>query len=158
MRDGIHIIFILNKCTYSQSTGGRMIWRSEPVVPHSVDDLVTFRQGGSIIATTSETVVAVDSVNGLVQWEGSTPPEVHFSYRSLTASYVLAVDPGGHEQRTEAQAYFYDHRNGSGMISQNGGLLSLGEPTDLRRVLPVNGAVVLQDGTSIYYFGQETQP
>jgi len=124
-------------------------WESEPLVPRSDDDLTVMLQDAGVIVASSTTVSGVDSVNGLTLWRGTTSDDPRFVTRRLTRAYVLSVDQPREPRDAVATAYFYDHRNGSGVIARDGGALRLGSLADVRAVLALDGSLVIQSGTAI---------
>ena len=69
--------------------------------------------------------------------------------RLLTGSYVIAVDVGGGPLEAESVAYFYDHRNASGIIARDGGAVKLGRLDEVRTVVATDGALLIQSGSTI---------
>jgi len=128
---------------------GATSWESEPLVPRSDDDLIVALQGASVIVTSTSTVSGVDAVNGLTLWRGTTPDDPRFIARRLGRSFVLAVDAPREPRDAVATVYFYDHRNGSGVIARDGGALTLGSLADIRTVLALDGSLVIQSGSTI---------
>ena len=69
--------------------------------------------------------------------------------RSITRSFVVAVDLADGRQHDEAVAYFYDHRHASGLIPQ-GGAPNLGRLENVRATMAVDGALLIQTGSTIH--------
>ena len=128
---------------------GHQLWESERLAGRGDDDLTVQREGNSIIVSTASSVGAVDAVTGLTLWRGATPQHPRFITRLLTRSYVVAVDVPNGFAEAESIAYFYDHRNASGLIPPDGGALKLGSFSDVRAVMAVDGALLIQAGTTI---------
>ncbi|MGB2984444.1 MAG: PQQ-binding-like beta-propeller repeat protein, partial [Phycisphaerae bacterium] len=128
---------------------GRRLWESERLVPRGDDDLTVDLQGGSVIVSSASSVSAVDAVTGLTLWRGTAPQHPRFVSRLLTRSYVVAVDVSDGLLEADGVAYFYDHRNASGVIAREGGALTLGSLSDVRAVLATDGALLIQTGSTI---------
>ena len=126
---------------------GRSVWESEPLVPRGADELAVFVEGGNVIVGSTSSVSAVDAVTGLTLWRGTTPERPRLVSRIPTQAYIVTVDlPRGGGEGT---AYFYDHRNASGLIPLDGGVLPLGNLKDARTVLALDGALMVQSGDAI---------
>ena len=93
---------------------------------------------------------AVDSVTGLTLWRGTTPEHCRLVSRLITDAYVAAVDLSDGLREGRSAAYFYDHRNASGVIPRDGGAPDLGPLTDVRTVLALDHALVIQTGSTIH--------
>ncbi len=128
---------------------GRVAWESERLIPRSHDDLSVALAGGSVVVSSSTSISAVDAVAGLTLWRGTTPENSRFVSRLLTRSYVVAIDVPDEKEQRESVAYFYDHRNASGIIPRNGGVHRLGKLEDIREILAVDGGILIQTGTTI---------
>jgi outer membrane protein assembly factor BamB len=134
---------------------GRVLWQSEQLTRRGDDDLTVRRQDANIILSTVSSVSAVDAVTGLTLWQGTTPERPRFAARLLTGSYVIAVDVPGELPESECAAYFYDHRNASGMIARDGGAAPLGRLTDVRTILALDNALLIQTGSTIHRWSPE---
>lgn len=128
---------------------GRTLWRSEALSLRSDDQLAQARIEGSIVASTSVAVAAVDEVTGVTLWKGSIPEGVRFVRSILTESYVAAVHIPEEAQQLESVAYFYDHRNASGVIPSPGGATPLGHLADVRAIMAVDGGLLIQTGSNL---------
>ena len=69
--------------------------------------------------------------------------------RLLTDAYVAVVDLSDGLREGRSAAYFYDHRNASGVIPKDGGAPDLGPLSDVRAVLVLDHALVIQSGSTI---------
>jgi len=128
---------------------GRLVWQSEKLVQRGEDDLTVQREGGSLIVSTTSSVSAVDSVTGLTLWRGTAPERCRLVSRLITDAYVAAVDLSDGLREGRAAAYFYDHRNASGVIPRDGGAPDLGPLSDVRAVLACDHALIIQTGSTI---------
>lgn len=128
---------------------GRLLWQSERLAPRNEDDLTVQREGSSLIISTTASISAVDSVTGLTLWRGTTPEQCRLVSRQLTDAYVVAVDTSDGLREGRSAAYFYDHRNGSGVIPKDGGAPDLGPLNDVRTVLAADHALIIQTGSTI---------
>ncbi len=128
---------------------GRLHGQLERLVQRGEDDLTIQREGGSLIISTTASVSAVDSVTGLTLWRGTTPERCRLVSRLITDAYVVAVDLSDGLREGRSAAYFYDHRNASGVIPRAGGAPDLGPLTELRTVLALDHALVIQTGSTI---------
>jgi len=128
---------------------GRELWGSERLVRRGDDGLMVQREGNSLIVSTASSVTAVDAVTGLTLWRGTTPQHPRFIARLLTRSYVLAVDAPGGLLEADGVAYFYDHRNASGIIPKSGGARDLGLLPDVRAVLAADNVLLVQTGATV---------
>ncbi len=132
---------------------GKNAWpATERLVQRGETDVTVEREGVAIIVSSTGSVSAVDSVNGLVLWRGTTPEKCRLVARAVTDAFVVAVDTEGH-----ATAYFYDHRNHSGLIPE-GGAPDLGELADVRTVLALDHALVIQTAQTIHGFTFHSVP
>ena len=127
---------------------GRQLWESEPTVPNRDDEMNAWLQGGSVIVVSSSSVGAIDAVTGLTLWQGTTPDRCEFIARFITAGYVAAVDVPGGLRGDSSHAYLYDHRNASGLIPKDGAP-DLGQLRAIRAALIVDGALLIQTGTTL---------
>ena len=134
---------------------GRRLWRSQRLVSRSGDELLVGRQDNSLIVSTSSSVTAVDADTGLTLWRGTAPDRPRFVGRFLTKAYVVAIDANGEMHDGQSVAYFYDHRNASGLIPRVGGALKLGQFEHIQAVLVVDGALLLQSGSTIHVYTNE---
>jgi outer membrane protein assembly factor BamB/TolA-binding protein len=128
---------------------GRVLWESEQLTRRGAEDLAVGRQDGSLIVSTSSSVSAVDEVTGLTLWRGTAPESARFVERLATRAYIVAVDIPDEFGEPECVAYFYDHRNASGLIPRVGGALKLGALPDLRTLMAGDGALLVQSGSKI---------
>lgn len=131
---------------------GHPFWTAERVANRGDDDVTVRSEGDYLFVTSAATVCAVDSTTGLVLWHGTTPPQTRFVSRMLTDGYVVAANVVTEPGETAFTAYFYDYRNASGVIAKNGGALDLGEINDLKAIQALDGAILIQDGTTIRGF------
>lgn len=129
---------------------GHLLWESEELVRRGDDDLTVKRQDGSVIFSTTSTISAVDTVTGLTLWQGTTPERPRFAARLVSRSYVIAVDVPGALIEADGTAYFYDHRNASGLIARDGGAVKLGRLSDVRSIMAVDGTLLIQTGSAIH--------
>ncbi len=128
---------------------GRSLWESERHVRSTEDEWTVRRQDTSIGVSTTAFVAAIDAVTGLTLWKGASPRSPRFIARLLTQSYVVAVDVPDQFIDIDSTAYFYDHRHASGLIPRNGGAPNLGRLSDVRVVLAVDGALLIQTGSTV---------
>ncbi len=134
---------------------GKNVWRpTERLVLRGESDLTAKREGVEIIVSTTGSVSAVDSVNGLLLWRGTTPEKCRLTARAITDAFVVAVDLADGLRPGHAAAYFYDHRNHSGAIPQDGAP-DLGELVDVRTILALDDALVIQTGSTIRGFAHK---
>jgi len=131
---------------------GRLLWQSERLVQRGEDDLTVQREGNNLIISSTASVSAVDSVTGLTLWRGTTPEHCRLVSRLLTDAYVAVVDLSDGLREGRSAAYFYDHRNASGVIPKDGGAPDLGPLSDVRAVLALDHALVIQSGSTIRGF------
>ena len=129
--------------------GGESLWRSEELVRRGEEGLTVHRQDSSVIVSTSASIAAVDAVTGLTLWRGTTPELPRLVNRFVTRSYVMVVDVRNELQDAPSTAYFYDHRNASGLIPRNGGACPLGPLDDVRAIMAADGALIIQTASTI---------
>ncbi len=134
---------------------GRLLWLTEWLVSHSEDGLTTQLLDGSVIVSTTSSVQAVDAVTGVILWRGTTTERPRFEQRIVTRSYVAAVDIPDELRDMEGTAYFYDHRNASGVLPRDGGLLKLVRLNDARRILATDGGLLIQNGSTVHAWTSE---
>jgi hypothetical protein len=94
-------------------------------------------------------------VTGLTLWEGAAPEGVRFAEGIISDAYVVAVDVPDDLGDGDSTAYFYDYRNASGLIPRNGGARVLGQLSDRRAFLAVDGALLVQTGSNILGWRKE---
>lgn len=135
---------------------GTQQWCSDELVAYD-DDFVVRQAGASLIVSTTADVVSVDSVNGMTLWRGTTPDHPELTARLMTANYLLVIDVSGHNRGEVNRAYFYDHRNASGLIPKRGGALDLGKFQDIRNVLATDQGLALQAGGKLHLFAHTPQ-
>ena len=152
---------------------GRLLWRSERLSRPNEEGLTVHLHVGSVIVSTDASVSAVDDLSGLTLWRGTTPGRPRFIQRILTQSYFVAVNlspRAPHDEwleqaelleqiglapdeailpEAEDRAYFYDHRNASGAIPPEGGVCNLGRLEEVRVIMAVDGALVIQTGSTL---------
>jgi outer membrane protein assembly factor BamB len=130
---------------------GKQLWLSQRVSRSGDAGLTLALVDGNLIATSEDSVSALDPVTGVTLWQGLTPDSPRFAFRMITDAYVAAVHLPPADVEGEAAVFFYDHRNASGVIPREGGLLRLGEivDTEVRAVGLYNDALFMQIGGAI---------
>lgn len=129
---------------------GRMEWESARLQQRGGGDISVDRIGPTLIVTTSLGVTALDSVDGRTLWEGTTPARPRFTRRFITRHYVGVLDtPPADAREGDTSLIFYDHRNASGLIPRDGGIIDMGRLTDVRQILALEGSIVIQNGSSL---------
>lgn len=133
---------------------GGTVWSSERLIHRGEDDLRVDLVDGSLIVSTTGSVSAVDVVNGLTLWRGTTPEKCRLVARMVTREHVVAVDalPGLRPGRLAA--YFYEHGNLSGIIPKDGGAPDLGTAAEIQAAMVLNDAIVVQSGATLRGFGR----
>ena len=129
---------------------GSTLWRSEDVVRPGDENPTATLHGDNLIVSTSSSIGALDVVNGMILWQGVTSERPRLSERTITQSYVLALDMPEEPPEADGTAYFFDHRNASGVIPRNGGTLNLGRLEEVKAVLVSDGALLIQTGSTIH--------
>jgi outer membrane protein assembly factor BamB/tetratricopeptide (TPR) repeat protein len=124
---------------------GHIIWQIAGLMGRGEDDFTIDRHDAQLIVSSTRSVVAVDAVTGMNLWRGTTPPDPRFHSRALTRNYAVAIHLPDDQEEREGQAFFYDLRNASGLIPENGAP-QLGNIEDVRRILLANEAILLQSG------------
>lgn len=132
---------------------GRIIWLTEQLLERSEDDITVTKEGNYLIVSTNHSVNALDPVTGLILWRGTTSHQPRLISRLLTKSYVVAVDLEGGPEQKQSVAFFYDHRNASGVIPQ-GGSVNLGTLEDIRMIMAVDHTLLIQTGSTIHGYTQ----
>jgi hypothetical protein len=128
---------------------GRLLWESRRLVPRRDDHVSAELQEGSVIVSSTSSVSAVDSVTGLTLWQGTTPRHPRFVACILTQSYAVTLHVPGPLREGDSVAYFYDHRSAGGDVLRNGEAVKLGRLSDVRAVMAVDGALLIQTGSTI---------
>jgi outer membrane protein assembly factor BamB len=128
---------------------GSRIWQSDRMAERGVDDLVVRLVGTSLLASTSSSVVAIDTNTGLTLWHGTTPERPRLEHRLVTDRYLAAVDTSGQVREEPCMVYLYTHADGSGVIPANGGGLNLGPIGKIKSAMAVDGAMILQAGSEL---------
>ena len=131
---------------------GTAAWESQRLLARGETNETLQRMGEYLFVTTSSSVSTVDVGNGLLLWQGMTPESPRFVERHITSSYIAALNAPGEAADGIGQIYFYDHRNASGVIPRVGGVLDLGVVRDVRGMLALDGAMVVQTGSTIRGF------
>ncbi len=126
---------------------GRILWESDRLAGGGGDPIVQ-REGAYLIVSTNRAIHAVDPLTGMTLWTGATADRPHYIARFVTESYVVAVDHPQEKTDGKTVAYFYDHRNASGVIP-TGGAPNLGVLEDVRAVAVFDGALVIQAESSL---------
>ncbi len=129
---------------------GETIWQSEPVTSRSGSDMIVQRQNDSIIVSARSSVSAIDEVTGLTLWHGTAPEDAHFSKRILTSNFVAAIHTPDNAEEMLAEAYFYDHRNASGMLAEVGGIAELMKLSEVREIMIVDDTLLIESGTTLH--------
>jgi outer membrane protein assembly factor BamB/tetratricopeptide (TPR) repeat protein len=135
---------------------GRILWSSQRMTRHGDHDLTVLKQNASIVVSTSSSIGAVDELTGLMLWNGTTRDQPNLVERLITPEFALVIDrPRDENSGDESVAYFYDLRNGSGVIPRNGGATKLGDLKNVRAIMAVDGALLIQTGQTIQGWNQE---
>ncbi len=127
---------------------GTLLWRSDRFVAGREEDFSVDRQGHGLIVTTSSSAAAIDSASGQTLWKATSPKDARFVRRMISGAFLVAIHVPQPHNETENRAFFYDHRNGSGVLPRDG-VLALGDLADLRAVLIVDDALLIQTGAAI---------
>lgn len=127
---------------------GRVIWETDELTARPDSEPVTRREGPYLIITTARSVTAVDPINGMTLWQGTHAEQPNFVATLITESYVIAVDRSDDVPNGKTIAYFYDHRNASGLIPP-GGAPDLGTMEDVRTILAFDRSLMIQAGSSL---------
>ncbi len=122
---------------------GKQDWCSDRITDHD-GDIVVHQADTNLIATTSTDVVSIDSASGMTLWRGTTPDQPNLTARLMTTSYALVVDLARHDKGEVNRAYFYDHRNASGLIPKRGGALDLGHLEEVQNVQATDAGLAIQ--------------
>ncbi len=133
---------------------GHVLWESQRLTTRGETGLAARLQDGTIIVGSLSSVTGVDAVTGMTLWDGTTPAGPHFAAMLLTDRYVLAVNVPDPIREAASTAYFYDHRNASGVIPTDGGARELGRLDNVREIIAVNGSVLIQDGSTLHIWTQ----
>jgi len=135
---------------------GKQRWCNEELV-ESDDDLTVYEAGNSLIVTSTTDILAVDRVNGMTLWRGTTPDRANLTIRLMTSRYVLAVDVPERLAGKVARAYFYDHRNASGLIPRRGGATNLGELTEIRNLVAIDAGLAFEAKGQLHLITEAVQ-
>ena len=129
---------------------GRLLWESQRLTSRRDDYFSVELQEGSVLVRSNASVSAVDAVTGLTLWNAVTPDRPRFIAHAVTSAYAAAVDASGSLRDEESTAYFYDHRNASGLIPRDGGAVKLGRLDEVRAVLVIDGALLIQTESALH--------
>jgi len=141
--DGRHV------AKYGLGDGSRS-WQSGRLTERGDFTMTFVLQNSNLIVSTQRSVQALDRVSGQILWRGTTPDRPQFTYHMPTRSYFLVLDiPPAADGRTPT-LFCYDHRNASGLLPRDGGVLTLAGLDDVIQVLATDGALVVQSGDSIH--------
>jgi outer membrane protein assembly factor BamB len=125
---------------------GQTLWRSEPVMPYGGGAMTLAVIDGSVIVSSESAVAALDAVAGTTLWVGTLPDQPRFLQRLMSKAYVVALDIQPEAREADSAAYFYDHRNASGVIPREGGVRPLGrvDGRTIKAVMLLDGALLIQ--------------
>ena len=128
---------------------GQTLCRSVEFTPRGFGTFEVFVHELGAMVGTAERVYGLDVNTCATLWQGLAPDEPNFENVFLTPPYALAVHVPTRDAEATAIAFFYDCRDGSGRIPPEGGTCALGSLGDLRAILAVDNALVIQAGSSI---------
>ncbi|MGB0714779.1 MAG: PQQ-binding-like beta-propeller repeat protein [Phycisphaerae bacterium] len=129
---------------------GYLAWSSPRLLPRIQQSIRAEFIDGSIIMSSTSAISAFDPITRLPLWQATQPEDPRFRFRGLSASYLAALHVPNEMEGAESTAYFYDHRNGSGLIPEEGGIVNLGSQDDVRVVTLARNALIVQTGSTIY--------
>lgn len=146
--DAVYVSPDGNKLQKLALSDGRILWESDTVGAIGGSDPTVVREGAFLIVSTNRSVQAVDPLTGLTLWTGAIADRPELIARFVTDRYVVAVDHPRDQPDGKTVAYFYDHRNASGVIP-TGGAPNLGVLEDIRGVAVFDRSLVIQSGLSL---------
>ena len=132
---------------------GRELRESERLAQRGADEFAVEQVGAQLIAQSSGGVTSVDSTTGMTLWEATLPDRPRLIAGLVSDTYVVAVDKGDRDDEGVA-AYFFDHRNASGLISKEGGKLLIGPLDAVQHLLAADGAILVQAGSKLHVFSE----
>ncbi len=146
--DGLYMSADGRAITKLSLVDGAVLWRSPPLTPRRETGLNLSLQDGNLIVATSQSINALDGISGQLLWHGTTPDDPNFTFRAVTGAYVLVLHEPG-EGTAEPVLIAYDHRNASGLVPADGGVLRLDGVAEPRALVVTQDAVVVQDRQTI---------
>jgi outer membrane protein assembly factor BamB len=131
---------------------GQTVWTSETFSRDAQSDLTLTATERSLIVTGESVVAALAPESGLTLWEGTTPSRPRFVRRFLTREYAGVVNTPPPARAAPSTILFYDHRNASGVVPRDGGVISLPDwgAEGIRELIPLDDAVVIHAGDVLH--------
>ncbi len=146
--DAVYVSYDGSKIQKLAMDDGRILWESDALTEHGGSEPDVQREGAFLFVSTDRSIHAVDPLTGLTLWTGISSDRPHFIARLVTEFYVVAVDQPQDVLTHKVVAYFYDHRNASGIIPE-AGAPNLGDIKNIRTVMACDGALVIQAESSL---------
>ncbi len=130
---------------------GQTLWRSEPIMPYGGGAMTLAVMDGSVIVSSEAAIAALDAVAGTTLWVGTLPDQPRFLRRLTSKAYIVALDIQPEAREVDSMAYFYDHRNASGVIPREGGVTRLGriDGRTVKAMMLLDGALLIQSDNVI---------
>ncbi len=130
---------------------GKKDWCSEEIVAQG-NNIAVQKADTNLIVTTTTDVVSIDSASGITLWRGTTTDHPNLTARLMTTNYALVVDVTERDKANSNRAFFYDHRNASGLIPKKGGALDLGDLQDVRNIQATDQGLAIQADGKLHLF------
>ncbi len=128
---------------------GKTVWESDAIGRRAAHDLTIDKLETNIIVSSEAGVLVLDEIAGTTLWRGLAKPRTHFVERLSVGDYVLAINLLDDLVDEPSTAIFYDLRNASGVVPNDGGILTLGNIQNLISVYAIDGALLIQTDSTI---------
>ncbi|MCG3131436.1 MAG: Outer membrane protein assembly factor BamB [Phycisphaerae bacterium] len=157
--DGLYVTTDGRSISRYNLSDGREAWRTPPLMPRGDEGMSITVQDGNVIVADARSVHALDGFSGRVLWKGVTPEErPNFFYRAVTSAYVAAIDVRPQDSAVPSRAFFYDHRNASGVLPREGGVLTLEGVREFTDARIIDHALVVQSGNRFHIWADGERP
>lgn len=131
---------------------GALLWESPPAVEGNEDDVTVDRLGKMLIVSSRSSIAALNESTGEILWKGTTPENVRFVRRLIGQGFAACLHLG--VDGAQSAVYFYDLREFSGVIPQQGGVLPVGVLENFRDMAAYDGALVIQADGTVRWWGE----
>lgn len=157
--DGLYVTTDGRSITRYDLSDGREAWRTPPLMPRGDEGMSITVQDGNVIVADVRSVHALDGFSGRVLWKGVTPEErPNFYFRAVTSAYVAAIDVRPPDAAVPCRVFFYDHRNASGVLPREGGVLTLDGVREFTDARIIDHALVVQSGSRFHIWTDSELP
>ncbi|MCC7291462.1 MAG: PQQ-binding-like beta-propeller repeat protein [Phycisphaerales bacterium] len=147
--DGLYLTVDGRSMLKLSLSDGQELWRSLQVASRGDEGLSLILQDGNLIVSDARGVTALDGMSGQTLWKGTAPERCNLLFRAATQSYFAVIDARPASDDVPTRAFFYDHRNASGLLPREGGVLNLAPTGDITTAVVCDHALVVQMGKTL---------